>query len=108
MYEIVWSCPGGGDSRCGVQTTVPSQFSSYLTDQFVLLLLPEVNRTTLRLFGTLMMKEIFQTMSTVHPAEPCGQGHYGRHPTHKSAFHAARLTERRVKRRKSRGKLRPC
>ena len=40
--------------------------------------------------------------------EPCGQGHSGRHPTHKSVFHAARLTERRRKRRKSRGKLRPC
>ena len=35
--------------------------------QFVLLLLPEVNRTTFRLFGTLMMKDIIQTMSTVHP-----------------------------------------
>jgi hypothetical protein len=35
--------------------------------QFELLLLPEVNRTTLRLFGTLMMTEIIQTMSTVHP-----------------------------------------
>ena len=40
--------------------------------------------------------------------EPCGQGHSGRHPTHKSVFHATRLTERRGKRRKSRGKLRPC
>jgi len=35
--------------------------------QFELLLLPEVNPTTLRLFGTLMMKDIIQTMSTVHP-----------------------------------------
>jgi hypothetical protein len=40
--------------------------------------------------------------------EPCGQGHSGRHPTHKREFLADWLTERQGKRRKSREKLRPC
>ncbi len=34
--------------------------------------------------------------------EPCGQGHSGRHPTHKRVFHADRLTERQETMRKSR------
>ncbi len=43
--------------------------------------------------------------------EPCGQGHSGRHPTHKRVFHANRLTETGKifgKRRISQGKLHPC
>ncbi len=49
------------------------------------------------------------SLNRIHDiVEPCGQGHSGRHPTHKSVFHADWLTERQGKRRKSREKLHPC
>ncbi len=62
---------------------------------------------TMRLFDALRGGQ--HSLNHIHDiVEPCGQGHSGLHPTHKSVFHADRLTERQEKRRKSREKLHPC
>jgi hypothetical protein len=55
---------------------------------------------TMRLFDASMGGQ--HSLNSVQDiVEPCGQGHSGRHPTHKRVFHADRLTGRQGKRRKS-------